>query len=798
MEERTAINPIGISVVVPVYNTSPFLHQRIDSILNQTFTDFELICVDDGSTDDSLKILQEYAAKDNRITVLEIPHENAGAARNVGMDVARGEYITFLDADDFCEPTMLEVMYEACKEKDLDVVVCRTGYYSEATGETTFESGAIKDDMVPKSLNGVFSWRDCQDTVFQIFVPWTWDKLYRRAILVDHKIQGQSLPAANSFTLASEVMIWAERIYVLDEVLCYQRRDLQSSITHRLDQAWNCGYLASKKLMEDLKAWGRFEEFMVSYQNIALHNIVWYLQKLEDHPKLYVRLYNLCKEQYLEDLELIDLNDTIIVNRAELAVYEDIRDNDVVTSLLHRNQELHRQLAGTEGRVRAQIAGGISYRIGRIVTAPARKVRRVLVAHKNSIAYKGCRKLWHGLRTVPAIWKHTIWKLKNLWRDIIHGSANRSVRKAAKKRIAILAYESFHAFILNSIVQISNYKKNYVEVYTSNAMKEELRDYLGDDMSLIHWRSIPQFKKLNRAKNGALWASVSKSVSHKRYLDMVILPSPEYNFRNYEPVLCHHPKGCEVVAMIHNVNRIFRGGDADTDLGPTIMKADSFAVLDKLLVDEIVNNKLTEKKVYEFPIVFREEQAQLNPYENDRFVFVVTGHVEKGRKDFDLLMQVFEDLQEYYEQMELILLGSATTPYGRIISKQCRRLRTNGLQVQFYNRFVPTTLFRQTIKRCDYLLGVVNVNYDDKGLVETYNKTKMTGIVTDMIEYARPAIVPHDLAMPEALASSTLYYQDGEDLKAQIIGLLDRERCRALNSEAQKNARKYIIDKYLL
>ena len=93
-----------VSVVMPVYNVEPYLRQCLDSVLNQTLKEIEVICVDDGSTDASLDILKEYAAKDNRITVITQKNLYAGVARNAGLSQAKGEYIHFLDSDDWVEP----------------------------------------------------------------------------------------------------------------------------------------------------------------------------------------------------------------------------------------------------------------------------------------------------------------------------------------------------------------------------------------------------------------------------------------------------------------------------------------------------------------------------------------------------------------------------------------------------------------------------------------------------------------------------------------------------------------------
>ena len=97
-----------VSVILPVYNAGKYLHQCMDSIVNQTLKDIEIICVDDGSSDNSLEILRQYAEKDERVKVIAQANGGAGAARNNGLRAATGEYLSFLDSDDFFELDMLE------------------------------------------------------------------------------------------------------------------------------------------------------------------------------------------------------------------------------------------------------------------------------------------------------------------------------------------------------------------------------------------------------------------------------------------------------------------------------------------------------------------------------------------------------------------------------------------------------------------------------------------------------------------------------------------------------------------
>lgn len=110
------------SVIIPVYNVAPYLRECLDSVLAQTFADWEAICVDDGSTDGSGTILDEYGRKDERFKILHISNGGVSSARNIGLDTARGTYVTFLDGDDLILPAWLESFFEVIKATDADLV----------------------------------------------------------------------------------------------------------------------------------------------------------------------------------------------------------------------------------------------------------------------------------------------------------------------------------------------------------------------------------------------------------------------------------------------------------------------------------------------------------------------------------------------------------------------------------------------------------------------------------------------------------------------------------------------------
>lgn len=122
------MNEVKVSVIMPVYNSEKYLEKCISSVLNQSLREIELICVDDGSTDSSPRILEAFAKSDSRVKLLHQQNLYAGVARNNGMKAACGKYFAFWDSDDFFEPNALEIMFSACEKSNADICVC--GAYS--------------------------------------------------------------------------------------------------------------------------------------------------------------------------------------------------------------------------------------------------------------------------------------------------------------------------------------------------------------------------------------------------------------------------------------------------------------------------------------------------------------------------------------------------------------------------------------------------------------------------------------------------------------------------------------------
>ena len=263
-----------VSVIIPVYNTERYLRECLDSVVNQTLRDIEIICVDDGSTDGSPEILREYQAKDERITILRQEKSNAGAARNLGLSIAAGEYLSFLDSDDFFELEMLEHMVACAKNRDADIVVCEIIVYYEDACEAVPVKWHIRKELLPKKT--VFSFCDIKRNAFRCIMPFPWAKLIKRDTVIKNGLRFQSQPVYNDAVFVYSAMLFAKRMTVLEEYLVYnRRRSVKNSITDTRHLHIDCVYLALSGLREYLTGKGvydRHKRGFISYAISLMHH----------------------------------------------------------------------------------------------------------------------------------------------------------------------------------------------------------------------------------------------------------------------------------------------------------------------------------------------------------------------------------------------------------------------------------------------------------------------------------------------------------------------------------------------
>lgn len=222
-----------VSVLVPVYNVEKYLPKCLDSILAQTLQDIEIICIDDGSTDSSGRILDNYAAHDQRVLVVHKENGGYGKAMNTGLQMAQGEYIGVVESDDFAAPDLYEKLYQTAVHYQAQIVKSNFYRYWSKPKEKTKAEPVLKNLPYNQVIH---PW--AYQRLFRI-QPSIWSGIYKRTFLMDNQISFLETPGAayqdTSFTF--KVFAAAERVVLLPDALLYYRQDNENSSVHSAGKA---------------------------------------------------------------------------------------------------------------------------------------------------------------------------------------------------------------------------------------------------------------------------------------------------------------------------------------------------------------------------------------------------------------------------------------------------------------------------------------------------------------------------------------------------------------------------------
>jgi glycosyltransferase involved in cell wall biosynthesis len=288
-----------VSVILPVYNNSKHLNKCLDSILGQTLKNIEVLCINDGSTDNSLKILQKYEKSDPRVKVFSQHNAGAAVARNYGIDIARGTYLSILDADDIFDSRMLESAYQSCIQKNADFCTYRSDrFYSDNFRKKLSASYTIRKEQLPELT--CFSYKDLTGNVFTVFVGWAWDKMYSTAFVRENNIKFQELKRTNDMLFVYTALVKARKIVIVDSVLAHKRLAEKKQALEKEDAGWDCFYHALLGLRDVLLEMQIFDELHQDYVNYALKHSLWHLSACAEatFDLLYERLRNEWFEEF--------------------------------------------------------------------------------------------------------------------------------------------------------------------------------------------------------------------------------------------------------------------------------------------------------------------------------------------------------------------------------------------------------------------------------------------------------------------------------------------------------------------
>lgn len=256
-----------VSVVIPVYNAVSYLKECLDSIVNQTLKEIEIICVNDGSTDNSLEILNEYAAKDNRFKIIDQKNAGTSPSRNTGIDASCGDYLMIVDHDDFFEDNMLEYLYYTAKAEQSDAVIC--GFY--VYNNQTHEDVQIEYPLIPGNLCSPFEPKDLSGILFNISANPAWTKLWKAELIKKNNISFDDVPYCNDVYFSCLGLACSQKISFTNIPFVHWRtfNDKQMTVSGRPETLAPLLKTYSK-LYDSLVEKGLYETYQEAYKNRVL------------------------------------------------------------------------------------------------------------------------------------------------------------------------------------------------------------------------------------------------------------------------------------------------------------------------------------------------------------------------------------------------------------------------------------------------------------------------------------------------------------------------------------------------
>lgn len=225
-----------LSVVMPIYNTAEYLDEALRSVEAQSLAEIEIICVDDGSTDGSAEVVFTHQTKDARIRYVHQEHSGAGAARNAGLDLARGTWVAFLDSDDLYLPGFLQKTVGAAERAGADVAICETDAFNVTTGaefaHSRFPEAVAADAITPGQAG---------EALFQLGLPAPFNKVFRMSYVLESGLRFQPLENSNDVCFTQSAIAHARAIALVREVLVKHRIGYGTSIQDDLLAAPDLG-----------------------------------------------------------------------------------------------------------------------------------------------------------------------------------------------------------------------------------------------------------------------------------------------------------------------------------------------------------------------------------------------------------------------------------------------------------------------------------------------------------------------------------------------------------------------------
>lgn len=327
---NTFTNP-DVSVIMPTYNVEKYISQCLSSLVGQSYENFEVICVDDGSNDKTISIIEEYIQKDQRIRLMKLPHcGKAGIMRNYGIREAKGEYCLFLDGDDFFESDLIGHTLSKARTDDADICLFDARIYNEKTQMYKEPDYMLKREYIPDVLpyeGKSFPY------VLNISTGCPWTKLYRRSFIIQNNLEFMDLQRSNDLYFVSVAMVLASRITILEEKLVNYRQSGVSLQSNNASTPWDW-YYAQLAIRDTLKEKGVYQDVELSFQNFVFGNSFYNMTSMKT-AESFSEVYKKMKTEILEEfgLENFQESECYSYNKQKYDLYLRLKENDAQTYL---------------------------------------------------------------------------------------------------------------------------------------------------------------------------------------------------------------------------------------------------------------------------------------------------------------------------------------------------------------------------------------------------------------------------------------------------------------------------------
>ena len=295
------MNRVGpkVSIIVPFFNAENYIHDVAENLLNQSERNIEMIFVNDGSTDASEVTLRTTIGNDSRCHILKQGNLGPGEARNLGISMARGEYILFLDADDLFDKELVALLYNRAKETDADITICRAKNLNVQTGLLSKNRVAFNADLLPKGIESFYS-QDVGDSVFQICGAVVWNKLFKRSFINDNELKFPQYYYAEDMSFLFAALLFSPLItYTLYELVTHRVNQSQS-LCGRVNYIWKSEIQAIVDIKRMLVKTETENLYGFSLFRRIVNDFIRLFQQLTD-SKSFKELYEIAKNDMIKD-----------------------------------------------------------------------------------------------------------------------------------------------------------------------------------------------------------------------------------------------------------------------------------------------------------------------------------------------------------------------------------------------------------------------------------------------------------------------------------------------------------------